>query len=188
MSTLNWFFCIVVLLTALLTNLSFKSRKKLQLKVLALVLGVGIFFISYGALLEILSRPKPKNLEIINKYIEEATLLHVSWIEGESIHILIRLPNIKEPRLYSFPWDPIQAQEFDEALEKGRENNEEVRISNPFFTSNLEERKVLIYSSPAKPLPKKKPPEVGITAYDPEAEKKSYELIKKDREDNKNNE
>ena len=59
---------------------------------------------------------KEKNLEILNKYVKEVTLLHVSWIEGESIHILIRLDGIKEPRLYSFPWDSIQAQEFDESF------------------------------------------------------------------------
>ena len=157
------------------------SRKKVKYKVLSITIGVFAYFISYATLLEILSRPKPKNLEILNKYVEEVTLLHVSWVEGEAIHILIRLDEVKEPRLYSFPWDPIQAQEFDEALEKGRENNEEVRISNPFFVSNLEERKTLIYSSPAKPLPAKKPPEVGITAYDPDAEKKSYEMIEKER-------
>ena len=181
MSAINWFFFTVVILTAILTSLTFKSRKKTYIKVFSLILGISIFIISYVSLLEILSRPKPKNLEILNKYVKEVTLLHVSWIEGESIHILIRLDGIKEPRLYSFPWDPIQAQEFDEALENGRENNEEVRISNPFFVSNLEERKTLIYSSPARPLPAKKPPEVGITAYDPDAEKKSYEIIKLER-------
>ncbi len=181
MSAINWFFFTVVILTAILTSLTFKSRKKTYIKVISLILGISIFIISYISLLEILSRPKPKNLEILNKYVKEVTLLHVSWIEGESIHILIRLDGIKEPRLYSFPWDPIQAQEFDEALENGRENNEEVRISNPFFVSNLEERKTLIYSSPARPLPAKKPPEVGITAYDPDAEKKSYEIIKRER-------
>ena len=70
-------------------------------------------------------------------------------------------------------------------MEKGRENNEEVRISNPFYVSNLEERKTLIYSSPAKPLPAKKPPEVGITAYDPDAEKKSYEIMELERKKEK---
>ena len=181
MNSINWFFFIIVILTAILTSLIFKSRNKTQTKFFTLILGISIFLISYVSLLEILSRPKPKNLEILNKYVEEVTLLHVSWVEGEAIHILIRLDEVKEPRLYSFPWDPIQAQEFDEALEKGRENNEEVRISNPFFVSNLEERKTLIYSSPAKPLPVKKPPEVGVTAYDPDAEKKSYEMIEKER-------
>ena len=188
MSSVNWFLCVLVVLTALLTNISFRSRKKIFLKIFALALGVLIFLVSYAALIEMASKPKPKKLEILHRFIQEATLLHVSWVEGESMHILIRLDGVKEPRLYSFPWDPVQAQEFDEALEKGRENNEEVRISNPFYSSNLEERKVLIYSSPAKPLPVKKPPEVGITAYDPDAEKKSYEIIKKEREKEKHNE
>ncbi|MDC3023945.1 hypothetical protein OA264_00530 [Alphaproteobacteria bacterium] len=181
MSSINWFFFIIVILTAILTSIVFKSKKRTFTKFSTLILGISIFLISYISLLEILSRPKPKNLEILNKYVKEVTLLHVSWIEGESIHLLIRIDGVKEPRLYSFPWDPIQAQEFDEALEKGRENNEEVRISNPFYVSNLEERKTLIYSSPAKPLPAKKPPEVGITAYDPDAEKKSYEIIQLER-------
>ena len=51
-----------------------------------------------------------------------------------------------------------------------------MKIANPFYTSNTEERKTLIYSSPAKPLPQKEEPTVGITSYDPEAEKKSYEI------------
>ena len=176
MSSINWFFFTIVILTAVLTSLIFKSRKKTFTKFFTLILGISIFLISYVSLLEILSRPKPKNLEILNKYVKEVTLLHVSWIEGESIHILIRLDGIKEPRLYSFPWDSIQAQEFDEALEKGREDGEEVKIANPFYTSNTEERKTLIYSSPAKPLPEKEAPSVGITSYDPDAEKKSYDI------------
>ena len=157
-------------LTAILTSLIFKSRKRTYTKFLILILGISIFLISYVSLLEILSRPKPKNLELLNKYVKEVTLLHVSWIEGESIHILIRLDGIKEPRLYSFPWDPIQAQEFDEALEKGRENDEEVEFLTHFMYQFRRKKKTLIYSSPAKPLPAKKPPEVGITAYDPDAE------------------
>lgn len=182
MSSVNWFFFIIVLCTALLASISFKSRISLYLKISSIVLGISIFLLTYVSLVEVLSRPKPKNLELLNRYVKEITLLHVTWIEGDSIHILAMLDGIKEPRLYEFPWDPLQAQEFDEALEKGRENNEEVRIANPFFVSNIEERKTLIYSSPARPLPAKKPPEVGITAYDPDAEKKSYEIQKKKRE------
>ena len=172
MSSINWFFFIIVILTAILTSLIFKSRKKTYTKFLTLILGISIFLISYVSLLEILSRPKPKNLEILHKYVEEVTLLHVSWVEGEAIHILIRLDGVKEPRLYSFPWDPIQAQEFDEALEKGRENGEEVKIANPFYPTNAEERKTLVYTAPAKPLPPKEAPEVGITSYDPQVEEK----------------
>ncbi len=182
MTALNWFFFLLVMLIAILVSISFKSRIKLYYKVASLSLGIFAFFLIYLSLLEILSRPKPRELELLNKYVKEVTLLHVSWVENESMHLLVRLDGVKEPRLYSFPWDPVQAQEFDEALEKGRESSEEVRITNPFFISNIEERKTLIYSAPAKPLPAKKPPKVGITAYDPEAEKKSYEKQRKKRE------
>jgi energy-coupling factor transporter transmembrane protein EcfT len=185
MSSLNWFFILIVLLVSIIVSISFKSRKNFYYKFFTLFLGVSVFILTYVSLLEILSRPKPKELELLKRYVKEITLLHVTWVENEAIHLLIRLDGIKEPRLYSFPWDPIQAQEFDEAIEKGRENNEEVRISNPFFVSNIEEKKQIIYTSPAKPLPAKKAPEVGITAYDPDAEKKSYENQRKKREKNK---
>tara|TARA_Y100001935_G_scaffold143823_1_gene118813 strand:- start:12 stop:581 length:570 start_codon:yes stop_codon:yes gene_type:complete len=182
MDILNWFLFTLVIIISSVIAISFWARKALKYKIFCLSLGFISFFLIYISFLEILSRPKPKELELLNRYLEELTLLHVSWTEGKAIHILVQIEGLKEPRLYKFPWDPIQAQEFDEALEKGRENGEEVRISNPFYDSNVEERKTLIYSAPAKPLPKKEEPKVGITAYDPDAEKKSYEKQKKIRE------
>ncbi len=176
MAVVNWFFVILIFLTAIITGLSFWARKKVRIKVLVLSTGLVCFFITYLSLIEILSRAKPKNLELLNRYANELTLLHVNWIEGEALYLLVLIENSIEPRLYKFPWNASQAQEYDEAIEKGRENGEEVKIANPFYTSNAEERKTLIYSSPAKPLPEKEEPSVGITSYDPDAEKKSYEL------------
>jgi len=176
MTIVNWFFVILILLTASITGLSFWSRRQVKYKIVALLMGIFCFATIYFSLIEILSRAKPKNLEVLNKYASELTLLHVNWIEGEAIFLLVLIEDDIEPRLYKFPWNAAQAQEFDEALEKGRENGEDVKIANPFYTSNTEERKTLIYSSPAKPLPQKEEPTVGITSYDPEAEKKSYEI------------
>ena len=68
-----------------------------------------------------------------------------------------------------------QAQEYDEMLEKGRESGEEVKITNPFYPTNSEEKKTLIYSSPAKPLPEKEAAQPGITSYDPAIEDKLLE-------------
>ena len=175
MTVVNWFFVILVFLTAIIVSFSFWSRKRIKLKVVILSIGLFCFLIIYLSLIEILSRAKPKNLEVLNKYADELTLLHVNWIEGEAIYLLVLIEDDIEPRLYKFPWNAAQAQEYDEALEKGREDGEEVKIANPFYSSNTEERKTLIYSSPAKPLPEKEEPSVGITSYDPEAEKKSYD-------------
>ena len=175
MDVVNWFFVILIFLTALIVSFSFWSRKRIKVKVIILCTGIFCFITIYFSLIEILSRAKPKNLEVLNKYADELTLLHVNWIEGEAIYLLVLIEDDIEPRLYKFPWNASQAQEFDEALEKGREDGEEVKIANPFYSSNTEERKTLIYSSPAKPLPEKEEPTVGITSYDPEAEKKSYD-------------
>ena len=103
------------------------------------------------------------------------TLLHVNWVEGEAIYLLVQLDDLNEPRLYKFPWNASQAQEYDEMLEKGRESGEEVKITNPFYPTNSEEKKTLIYSSPAKPLPEKEAVQPGITSYDPEIEDKLFE-------------
>ena len=172
MDLLNWFFTLLTILISFIIALSIWSRKKVKYKVLSILLGVFTYLVSYGSLLEILSRPKPKNLELLNKYANELTLLHVNWVEGEAIYLLVQLDDIVEPRLYKFPWNTSQAQEYDEMLEKGRENGEEVKIANPFYPTNAEERKTLIYTAPAKPLPPKEAPETGITSYDPNVEEK----------------
>ena len=172
MDLLNWFFALLTILISFIIAISIWSRKKVKYKILSILLGVFAYFISYATLLEILSRPKPKNLELLNKYANELTLLHVNWVEGEAIYLLVQLDDIIEPRLYEFPWNAAQAQEYDEMLEKGRENGEEVKIANPFYPTNAEERKTIIYTAPAKPLPPKEAPETGITSYDPNVEEK----------------
>ena len=172
MDLLNWFFAVLTILISFIIAISIWSRKKVKYKILSILLGIFAYFISYATLIEILSRPKPKNLELLNKYANELTLLHVNWVEGEAIYLLVQLDDIIEPRLYEFPWNAAQAQEYDEMLEKGRENGEEVKIANPFFPTNAEERKTIIYTAPAKPLPPKEAPETGITSYDPNVEEK----------------
>ena len=172
MDMLNWFYAILTILISVIIAITIWSRKDIKYKVLSLLIGTFSYFVSYGAMIEILSRPKPKNLELLNKYANELTLLHVNWVEGEAIYLLVQLDDLDEPRLYKFPWNASQAQEYDEMLEKGRENGEEVKIANPFYPTNAEERKTLIYTAPAKPLPPKEAPETGITSYDPNVEDK----------------
>tara|TARA_B100000686_G_scaffold333333_1_gene399147 strand:- start:50 stop:598 length:549 start_codon:yes stop_codon:yes gene_type:complete len=175
MDLLNWFFSILTILIAAIISITIWSRKSVIYKIFALLIGFCCFIVSYGSMIEILSRPKPKNLELLNKYANELTLLHVNWVEGEAIYLLVQLDDLKEPRLYRFPWNAAQAQEYDEMLEKGRENGEEVKIANPFYPTNSEERKTLVYTAPARPLPPKEAPEPGITSYDPEVEDKLFE-------------
>tara|TARA_B100001093_G_C26630470_1_gene928647 strand:- start:237 stop:803 length:567 start_codon:yes stop_codon:yes gene_type:complete len=186
MNTLIWFYVIITFLIAAITSLTLWARKKALIRICALSLAFITITLSYISLLELLSRPKPKELELLNRNSEEVTLLHVSWLEEEAIYILIEIEELAEPRLYKFPWNTEMAQKFDEAMEQGRENGESVKISNP-FTSDTEARKTLVYTAPASPLPPKEAPQPGITSYDPDAEIKSYENQKKEYEEYENN-
>ena len=91
----------MTILISFIIALSIWSEKN-KYKVLSITIGVFAYFISYATLLEILSRPN-KKFRIINKYANELTLLHVNWVEGEAIYLLVQLDNLIEPRLYEFP-------------------------------------------------------------------------------------
>ena len=94
MNVLNWYFVTITLLVAIIVSISFWSRKSFKLKILSLSLGTLSFLVIYASLIEILSRAKPKSLELLNKYTEEVTLLHVNWVEGEAIYLLVQLDDI----------------------------------------------------------------------------------------------
>ena len=64
-------FALLTILISFIISLSIWSRKKVKYKVLSITIGVFAYFISYATLLEILSRPKPKNLELLNKHNED---------------------------------------------------------------------------------------------------------------------
>ena len=59
-------------------------------------------------------------------------------------------------------------------MEEGDDKNEEVRIGNPFFNSDEEDRERLIYTTPSKPMAQKGREQLPITNFDPEAEQPSY--------------
>ncbi len=185
MNTLIWFYITITILIVAITSLTIWARKSSIVRTYALSMATIAVILSYISLLELLSRPKPKELELFNRNAKEVTLLHVSWLEEEAIYILIEIEELAEPRLYKFPWNAEMAQKFDEAIEQGRENGENVKISNP-FTSDTEAKKTLVYTSPAKPMEPKEAPKPGITSYDPEAEIKSYENKKKEFEEYEN--
>ena len=68
MELLNWFYALLTLLITFIVAITIWSRKEVKYKIASIILGVFSYLISYGTMLEILSRPKPKNLELLNKY------------------------------------------------------------------------------------------------------------------------
>ena len=65
MDILNWFYAFLTILISFIIAITIWSRKEVKYKVFSIILGVFSYFVSYGTMLEILSRPKPKNLELL---------------------------------------------------------------------------------------------------------------------------
>jgi hypothetical protein len=101
-------------------------------------------------------------------------LLHASWEEEVALYILVEIPGVEEPRLYILPWSREEAEKFQQAIEEGEEKDEEVKIGNPFFNADEEDRERLIYTSPAKPMAQKGREQLPVTNFDPEADQPSY--------------
>ena len=168
MDVLNVIYGIITLLMIFLISVTIWSRKSYFWRLSSFFSGLTLVAITYIALLELMSRPKPNNLEIAHKQTKEVTLLHVSWVEEEAIYILIQIPDISEPRLYKLPWSQEEAQDYEDAIAEGEEKDIEVKIGNPFFESDEEDRERLVYTSPVRPMPQIGREQVDTTVFDPE--------------------
>jgi len=174
MDILNILYVTITALAVLLISITIWSRRPFKWRVSAFFIGVALVTILYVAILELLSRPKPAHMELFHKDVPEVVLLHASWEEEVALYILVEIPGVEEPRLYILPWNREEAERFQQAMEEGEDKNEEVRIGNPFFNADEEDRERLIYTTPAKPMAQKGREQLSITNFDPEAEKPSY--------------
>ncbi|MBE53017.1 MAG: hypothetical protein CMJ09_00890 [Pelagibacterales bacterium] len=174
MDVLNVIYFILTAFAAILVSITIWSRRPYRWRISAFFIGAALIILFYSSILELLSRPKPAHMELFHKNIPEVILLHASWEEEKAIYILVEIPGIEEPRLYVLPWSRDEAEKFEQAMEEGEETNEKVRIGNPFFNADEEDRERLIYTTPTKPLPTKGREQLPVTEFDPEAEKESY--------------
>ncbi len=174
MDILNILYGAITIFAVILISIAIWSRRPFKWRLSAFIVGALLVTILYSTIIELLSRPKPSHLELFYKDVEEVILLHASWQEDKAIYILVEIPNVEEPRLYILPWDRKEAEKFEQAIEEGEENNEEVKIGNPFFNSDEENRERLIYTTPAKPLASKGKIQPIVTEYDSEEELPAY--------------
>ena len=155
MDILNIFYIVLLALAVLLISITIWSRRPFRWRISGFFIGATLISLLFISILELLSRPKPAHLELFYKDIPEVVLLHASWEEEVALYILVEIPGVEEPRLYILPWSREDAEQFEQAMQEGEDNNEEVRIGNPFFNTDEEDRERLVYTSPAKPMPQK---------------------------------
>lgn len=154
MTELFYLFATSTALAAALAAISVWSHRKLWAKVAAIVataLFIPTIYMSYA---DLLSRPKPANLEWWNRDAPEATVLGAKLREGEAIYLWIELPELDEPRAYKLPWAQEVAKQLYGAQREAEAMGTKVRMRLP-FKDQVDEYEPVFYALPQPPLPTK---------------------------------
>jgi hypothetical protein len=155
MDDLTGFFVVLVGLAAILAQISIWAPRKVWVKVTALVTTALFLPAAYISLADLLSRPKPMDIEWNNVDLAEATVLGASMKEDEAIYLWLGIEGLVEPRAYVMPWNQEMAQQLQDAQRAAEAEGNGVRMSQPFERS-WDKRERRFYAAPQPPLPDKR--------------------------------
>lgn len=112
------------------------------------------FLSLYFGFTELLSRPKPVELEFLQRSVSEpAEIIASQWLEGKAIYLWVRLKEIAEPRYYVLKWNRKVAQALQKAQEEAKGGKVIMRLP---FQPSLENRPPMIpHPIPPPKLPDK---------------------------------
>jgi hypothetical protein len=154
MTELTYLFAAAAVLTGALASITVWSPRRLSLKVYALGTSVLLLPTAYAGFLQLLSMPKPVDLEWWHAQAEEATVLGSSVREGAGIYLWLQLDGVPEPRAYVLPWSLQAAQQLQDALSQAEADGTGVRLTMP-FESSLDDREPMFYAMPQPAMPPK---------------------------------
>lgn len=154
METTLYLFVPLLAIAAALGHIGIWSPRRIWVKWCG-VGAVALFIpLSYGALAELLSRPKPTTLEWAHRHMAEAKLVGATMTEGKAIYLWLKIPNIAEPRAYRLPWSRKMAQQLQTAQRQAQKNRNGIKVRLPFDNST-ERRENMFYAAPQEALPPK---------------------------------
>jgi hypothetical protein len=166
MSDLTPLFAVTALLSTALATVCVWSPRRLPVKAGALILAFALMGTAYGAMLDLLSKPKPASFEWWLAKAGEATVLGSSTVENQAIYLWLQLDGVDEPRAYRLPWDTRTAEQLQAAARAAAEQQTALRMRLP-FERTLDDRDPRFYALPQPALPPKDaldPPKVVAPA------------------------
>jgi hypothetical protein len=147
-------FVVAAALAATLGLISIWAPRRLMIKGTALVTATLFLPVAYASLVELLSKPKPVDLEWWRTDAAEAEVVASRLIEEEGIFLWLQLPDLIEPRAYVLPWDRVSAEQLQEALREAEQRGSGVQMRLPFEPS-LDPQEPKFYAMPQPALPPK---------------------------------
>ena len=154
MSDLFALFGIAAALAAVLANIGIWSPRRLWVK-LSAVVAVALFLpASYGAFAELLSRPKPVDIEWAQRTVPEATVIASRMIEDKAIYLWLALDGLEEPRAYQLAWSKKLAKQLRQASQQAEAEGTAVKVRRP-FDADMDEMERVFYPEPQPAPPAK---------------------------------
>jgi hypothetical protein len=154
MTAVTELFVVGAVLAAALSLISIWAPRRLPIKGTALATSVLFLPLGYASLVDLLSKPKPVDMEWWLSSAAEAEVLASRLVEGEGIYLWLQLPEVAEPRAYVLPWDRGSAEELQQATREAEREGDGVQMRLPFEPS-LEEREPRFYARPQPAPPPK---------------------------------
>ena len=164
MDLIYYIFAAALGTAALLATIAIWAPRKTPIRVLALAAMTLFLPIVYVQFVGLLSKPKPVEWAWLERDVDRAEVLSVSFDEGKAIYMWLRLDGMIEPRFYSLPWRQQDAEDLEDAMEQASRTRSSVIVKDPFSKRSLEERggvSVEIIPPATQPLKKHRiPPRV----------------------------
>jgi hypothetical protein len=154
MTSLTQLFVAAAVLVATLSLISIWAPRRLAIKGAALATAILFLPLAYASLVELLSKPKPVDLEWWLSDAAEAEVVAARQVENEGIYLWLQLPDVAEPRAYVLPWDRASAEQLQQALREAERQGSGVQMRLPFEPS-LDDREPKFYALPQPALPPK---------------------------------
>ena len=165
--TVSTFFAISAILALLITLLGIRQSKKFVISTIIVLAFVAFLPISYISFNELLGRPKPTNLLLLEGA-KEAEVYGFKLVENEAIYVYISLPDKTEPLSIVLPWDFDQANQLRKAAEEAAKQNSGRRTRMRLrMEPTIETREPMFYNPPQRALPPKRPPRNPAMRFDP---------------------
>ncbi len=167
MDIIYYIFAASIALAALLAGIAISAPRKTPIRLLALGAMTLFLPVVYVQFIGLLSKPKPASFAWLERDVESAKLLGVSFDEGKAIYMWLQLEGMIEPRFYSLPWRQRVAEDMEDAMEQANRTRASVIIKNPFSRRSLEERGGVTVEIIPPPLPPLKKPVTPPRVFNP---------------------
>lgn len=154
MDTIRIIFPIAVALAAILAQISVWSPRRLWVKVTALVTMSLFLPVAYVSLEELLSRPKPVEMDWATRNLQDARVLASRIDENDSIFLWVAVNGLNEPRSYVLPWSEETARALHSAQRGAEQEGTDVKIRRP-SEAGQDNQEPMFYAPPQDTPPEK---------------------------------